>query len=123
MTKTTISQEAETNQEVKKADGRWIEDEFKQIERVAYSLKALRDGFTGANGKGELWAWNIIADMSLEYELGQLNQVLMNLHDTFEGLEYKPIKTNGYSCLRSSNIFDEMDEYEAKLREATGGEV
>ena len=61
--------------------------------------------------------------MTLEYELAELNQVLMQLCKTFEGLEYRPIKTNGYSCLRSNAIFDEMDKYEAKLMEATGGEV
>ena len=99
---------------VEKLDGRWIIDQFAQIERVAHSLNALRNGITRTNGfKEDLWAWNVIADMILEHELAELNDVLMQLYEKFEGLEYKPIKTNGYSCLRNSVIFNKMEEYEA----------
>ena len=86
-----------------KLDGTLIEDQYYAIQRAATALAVLRDGIREAATEGELFAWQTIADMLLESEVLDLDDVLKGISDKFEGLEYKPTEMSSYSLLRSSD--------------------
>lgn len=86
-----------------KLSGDLIEDEYYAIQRAATALAVLRDGIREAGTEDELFAWQTIADMLLENEVFELDDVLKEISDKFEGLEYKPVEMSSYSLLRSSD--------------------
>ena len=85
---------------LQKDDSPNIIDEFLQLEAVANTLAILRDGTRNASTNGELAAWQNIVDMTLEYEVGRMNEALTGLCKQFPSLKFNPVLVESYSLLR-----------------------
>ena len=77
-----------------------IEDQFHTLKSVVVTLAVLRDGIRNASTHAENIAWQDIADMTLEYQVGKMNDALSEIRDEIPGLTFTPAMIESYSLLR-----------------------
>ena len=81
-----------------------VTDQFEEIKDLTMTLKVLREGIREAE-EDEFGAWQRMTERTLEFEVTRLNSVLFELSRNFEGLEYKPIKTDIYGSSNAMNFY------------------
>jgi hypothetical protein len=95
------------------ADSDMVCDQVFDIQSIGNVLAVLREGVRDAVSADEINAWQGIVETILEQELTRLNHVLWRFSKNFEGIDYRPIKTD--SLGRSTTTKSLLEEIEKGL--------